>query len=65
VQAVLDAPVAADGGGKLDVEGPGEGQRRDRGAGLARPLPLHLAAAGDLDGLGGVGKGRPAATEVT
>jgi hypothetical protein len=28
-------------------------------AGLPRPLFLHLAAAGDLDGLGGVGEGQP------
>ena len=65
VQPAPDAPVAADDDGELGVASLGEGQRGDRVAGLPRPLPLHLAAAGDLDGLGGVREGQPAATAVT
>jgi hypothetical protein len=60
VQAVFDAPVAADDGGELSVAGLADGERGDRVAGLTRPLPLHLATARDLDGPGGVGEGQPA-----
>ena len=38
--------------------GLGHGQRGDRVAGFARPLPFQFAAAHDLDGLGGMGEGQ-------
>jgi hypothetical protein len=59
VQAVFDAPVAADDGGELARGGLGGGQRGDRVAGFTRPFPFHCAAAGDLDGLGRVREGQP------
>ena len=59
VQAVLDAPVAADDGRELGVAGLDDGERGDRVAGFARPFAFHLAAAHDLDGLGGVGESQP------
>ena len=58
VQPVFDAPVAADDGRELGVAGLSDGQRGDRIAGFARPLPFHRAAACDLDGLGSVGEGQ-------
>src|SRR5262249_18628663 len=58
-------PVAADDGGELGVSDLGEGQRGDRVAGCAGPLPLQLVAAQDPGGLGSAGKARPAATAVT
>ena len=61
VQAVFDQPVAADDGGEFGGAGLGGGQRRDREDGLTGPilLPGQLAAADELEGLGGVGEGQP------
>lgn len=61
VQAVLDRPVTADDGREFGRAGLGSGQRRDRVDGLTGPflLPCQLAAAGDLDGLGGVRERQP------
>ena len=60
VKAVLDGPVAADDGGEPGGAGLGGGQRGDSVAGLGGPLPAaQLAAADDLDGLGGTGEGQP------
>ena len=45
VQAVFDAPVAADDGGELGVAGLGHGQGGDDVAGLVGPFPFDFAAA--------------------
>ena len=50
--------MAADDGREPGVGGLGDAQRGDGVAGLGGPRPCHLAAAHDLDSLGGVRKGQ-------